>query len=444
MEIVNRLGGKGETGGLPLDTPYIGVSTDSREDCSGKIFVALRGDRFDGHRFIPQAMEKGALLAISEERVEYPHILVKDSLNALHQTAALVRERFKGTVVAITGTNGKTTTKEMLRSILRRRHKVHCNPGNLNNLIGMPLTLANTPLDTEILVLEMGTNQPGELTTLSLVARPQVAVITTIGQGHLGPLGGCEGVRRAKMEILKGVENNGSLVTNADNPHCRGIPFQNKLTFGLKQGDLRGRALEHTCEGSRFIVEYGEEQAEAEIHLPGIHHLYNALAAIGAAMLASGMGLEEATRGLRNFRPAWGRCMWESVGGTRVINDAYNSNPDSLSAALRTLAGLPARRRIAVVGDMLELGEYSEKAHREMGAVAGEVKLDLLCTYGEFAALMGEEAAARGVKVERFSSHKDLARYLNEWLQEGDMVLVKGSRGMEMEKVIELLKGEER
>ncbi len=443
-EILRALGGTGEVGSIPPETPYQGVSTDSREDCSGRLFVALRGERFDGHRFISQAMEKGALFAITEEAVEYPHIMVKNTLNALHQIAALVRNRFKGTVVAITGTNGKTTTKEMLRAILEGKHRVHCNPGNLNNLIGMPLTLANTPADAETLVLEMGTNQPGELTVLSTLARHQVAVITTIGQGHLGPLGGCEGVRKAKMEVLKGVVEKGFLVTNADNPQCPEIPFHNKLTFGLKQGDLRAKVMEHTCDGSRFLVTYQREEAEAEIYLPGTHHVYNALAAIGAAMLASGIGLEEATAGLKNFKPVWGRCMWESVNGVKIINDAYNSNPDSLTAALKTLTSLPANRHIAVVGDMLELGEYSKEAHRQLGRVASEVGLDLLCTYGELAALMGEEAASKGVMVESFSSHGELAQHLKRWLQEGDMVLVKGSRGMEMERVIALLRGKDR
>ncbi len=425
------------------ETTYQGVSTDSRGDCQGKVFIALKGERFDGHRFVDQAMEKGAVLAVTSRPVDHPHILVDNTLCALHQIAALVRSRLSCKVVAITGSNGKTTTKEMLKAILSTGMKVHTNPGNLNNLVGMPLTLANPPADTEALVLEMGTNQPGELTILSQIARPHVAVITTIGQGHLGPLGGPEGVKQAKMEILKGVEQDGWLVTNAENPRCREIAFEKKLTFGLREGDIRAEVLEQTPQGSRFFVCRGEERALTEIGVPGTHHIYNALAAIGAATLVWPVGLKEIVKGLTSFSPPWGRCSWEYVNGVMVMNDAYNSNPDSLEAALRTIASMGAGSRVAVVGDMLELGEYEREAHRRAGRLVAELGIDLLCTYGDLAAVACEEAKRQGVKAMSFNSHGELADFLRGWLKEGDVVLVKGSRGMEMEKVIDELKKEE-
>ncbi len=441
-KVFNALGGKGNLGNLSPSIPYKGVTIDSREECRGRIFVALKGERSDGHDFIPHAIAKGAVLAISERPVDAPHIEVESSLEALHRLAALVRANFEGRVVAITGTNGKTTTKEMLSCILRSRFKVHSNQGNLNNLIGMPLTLANTPEDAEILVLEMGTNQEGELTTLSHLGRPQVAVITTIGQGHLGPLGGPQGVKRAKMEILKGIEPGGWLVTNGDNPLCREIPFPQKLTFGLSGGEVRAKVVEQNLEGSRFVVNLKGEETEVELRIPGLHHVYNALASIATAHLVSGLAPRDMAHALRGFTPAWGRCLREEVKGVTVINDAYNSNPDSLAAALKTLATATGGRRVAVVGDMLELGEYAQEAHRQAGRLAAELGIDLLCTYGELASLAAEEASKGGIDARSFTSHREIAELLSSWLKPGDLVLVKGSRGMRMERVIEMMKGE--
>ncbi len=438
--LFKALGGRGELHGLSPNTPFAGVTTDSRGPCKGKVFVALKGEKFNGHRFIHQALEKGAILAISEHPVDAPHLLVNDTLHALHQIATLVRERFSGKVVAITGTNGKTTTKEMLSCILKGHFKVHQNPGNLNNLIGMPLTLANTPPGTEVIVLEMGTNQIGEIATLSQIGRPHVAVITTIGQGHLGPLGGLCGVRMAKMEILKGIEKGGWLVTNADNPQCAGIEFGNRLTFGIEGGEVRAEVLSQGLEGTLFSVSHGGESVKARLKIPGRHHIYNALAAMASAILATGMGLQEAVRGIEDFSPAWGRCACETLKEITILNDAYNSNPDSLAAALHTLASSKANRRVAVIGDMLELGEYAEEAHRQAGRLAAELRIEMLCTYGELARMACQEASRMGMYACSFDSHAEVAEHLSTLLKPGDTVLVKGSRGMRMEEVIRLLK----
>ena len=205
---------------------------------------------------------------------------------------------------------------------------------------------------------------------------------------------------------------------------------------------MRGRLLEQGLEGTRFLVAHGGKETEAWVGVPGAHHVYNALAAIASAWLVTGWELARLARGLEGFSPAWGRCAWEEVRGVAIINDAYNSNPDSLTAALRTLASSKANRRVAVIGDMLELGEYAEEAHAGIGELVADLGIDLLCTYGEMAALTCQEATKAGIEALSFNSHQEIAEHLSSWLQPGDLVLVKGSRGMRMENVIEHLKGE--
>ena len=427
-----------------LDQAYEGVSIDSRGECRGKVFVALKGARHDGHRFVAEAWRKGSPVALVDREMETPSLVVTDTLRALQDMASFLLDRWAPLVVAVTGSSGKTTTKDLLATLLGTRYRVHRTRGNYNNLVGLPFTVANMPPTTEVAVLEMGTNAPGEIARLGAIARPHIGVLTNIGRAHLGPLGGLEGVKRAKGELLEGIRDGGLLVYNADDPACRELAkaFPRTLSFGLKGGDVRGvnPRLGERDGGwwTSFTLEMGGKSWEVSIPVPGIHHVYNALAAVAVAR-ELGVPMEGVLASLASFRGPGRRMTVKKWKGVHILDDAYNANPDSTWWALKTLVSLPAARRFALLGSMLELGDESSRWHRWVGREAVALGVDWVGTLGVEAEELALGVKMAGGEARVFASHGEAADFLKGMLKEGDVLLVKGSRGMALEKVLELM-----
>ncbi len=429
-----------------------GLSIDSRTIREGEVFVALKGEHFDGHDFVAQAFEKGAWGAIVQEdwHRAHPHrlrrgIAVDDTLAAFQAIAASRRRRHPVPLVGITGTNGKSTTKEMLSAVLSLRGPILKNAGNFNNHIGVPLTLLAFEADHWAAILEMGMNRVGEIRRLAEIARPSIGVITNVGPAHLATLGTLENVARAKAEILEGLAPDETAVLNGDDPRVSSLARRTQakvLTFRIHgEADLIARDLQApNGRGVAFRLHRGSEDTLVRLPVPGRHNVANALAAATAAT-ALGVDLETIHRGLEGFNPLSMRLEVRSVAGRRFINDAYNANPHSMASALETLESLKGTARaFLVIGDMLELGEYALEAHLELGASIARMAIDGLITFGELARYVAEGAAAAGMPSERITHCRDLETVRERVLaetKEGDLILVKGSRGMKMERVLE-------
>ena len=432
------------------DVPFDSVGKDSREDCRGQLFVALRGERFDAHDFVAQAERQGAAAALVEHRVDanLPQLVVEDTRLALRHLAAAWRERFKGRVIAITGSNGKTTCKEMVAAVLAQVGTVRATRGNLNNDIGMPLTLLSAR-DEDFLVLEMGANHAGEIAYLTQIGRPQVAAITNAGRAHLEGFGSVEGVARAKGEIAQGLPPNGTFVVPSDSPWtglwrqlAAGRPM---LTCGPDAAaDVRAEAEEVAGVWdtggfrTRFKVHSGDSELELELGLAGMHNVRNALVAVAIARVL-GIGHEAIRAGLAELKPVTGRLNpRRGTGGVRLIDDSYNANPESVRAAIDVLMGLPGRHWL-VLGDLAELGSEAEALHRGLGEAARATGVDALYSVGRLSAFAAEAFGAGG---RHFADQASLIADLRGRLGADDLVLVKGSRSAAMERVADALCGD--
>jgi UDP-N-acetylmuramoyl-tripeptide--D-alanyl-D-alanine ligase len=451
------------------------ISCDSRKVTSGDLFLALRGDRFDGHRFLDDAVRRGAAALMIDDLAAWRErqtmagttpadpvvLLVRDSLTALQDMAAGHRATLPGAVVAITGSVGKTSTRQMIGACLEQSLTVRQTSGNLNNEIGLPQTLLLAERTDQAIVLEMGMRGPGEIALLSQIARPDIAVITCIGWSHIGRLGSREAILAAKAEILEGLGPDRWLILNADDPYLVRLAGQIAgrcrlawIGTGSAAVTAADAALcitaagihtdpERTCftatctrDGSRLW------QMAAELPCPGKHHVRNALFALAVCQVL-GLDRQRAVLGLAACRPVGGRQKIFSLAGVTVMDDAYNAAPESMEAALEALAVLagPGRRKLAVLGCMLELGDFAAEAHRLVGEQAARLGFDLLL-------VMGPEAedlltGARSVRPDLPScicaDHEEIVTRLTAMLQPGDHVLIKGSRGYAMEEVIRLL-----
>lgn len=420
------------------------VTTDSRAVLPGDLFVALRGERFDAHDFVGGAAGKGAVGAVVERELEAPtaQLLVRDSLAALQRAAWAWRERFRAPVVAVTGSNGKTTTKQLLAALFAARGPVLATRGNLNNHIGVPLTLFELRERHRTAVIEMGANHPGEIETLTALTRPDVGVITQAGDAHLEGFGSREGVARAKAELFAGLGAGGIAVINADDtyaPLWRSLARGQQISFGIERvADVRATHLRATPSGSRFRLSLPDGEAQVELPLPGRHNVMNALAA-AACGVALGMDAEQIAAGLARVEAAQGRVAWKTtLQGARLIDDSYNANPTSMQAGLELLALQPGTRW-AVLGGMAELGEGSATMHEWCGAQARSLGIERLCVLGEAGA---HYARGFGDRAERFETAEQLSQALAAQLAPGMTVLVKGSRSARMEKVVAALCGE--
>jgi len=428
------------------------VSTDSRTIKKGDLFFALSGERYDAHSFIRQATAAGAGGLVVSRRADWPPgvpvLLAGDTLAALQALAAANRRRCGAKVIGITGSTGKTTTKDLVAGVLSTRLRTFKTRGNFNNEIGLPLTLLDMDGQCEVAVVEMAMRGPGEIDGLSRIARPDGAVITNIGETHLELLGSVSNIAAAKGEILEHIPPDGFALLHAESPfirreagRCRG----RVVFFGLSESaGIRAENIRPEGGGSRFDAVVNGERYEYYIPVPGRHNVVNALAAIGVG-LEMGLAAGEIAAGLATATLTGMRLEISEAGGLTVINDAYNASPASVGAALQVLTGTAGgRRRVAVLGNMLELGPRSTGGHREVGETAAKLGVDYLVAVGDLAAGIAGGALSAGLPAERIFHCEDnegAAKVLGGLLLEGDVVLVKGSRGMKMEQIVQRLLG---
>lgn len=427
---------------------FLGANNDTRVLQPGQLFVALQGAR-DGHDFIPAAMEKGAAAVLCRRKAgDYPAIYVDDPRTALGKIAREECRRIGMKVVGITGSVGKSTTKEMVAQVLSSTFFTSKTPANHNNDIGMPMAILAMPENTQVAVLEMGMNHFGEIAYLSGIARPDIAVIVNIGTTHMEYLGSQMGIRKAKMEILEGMDSRGLLLLNGDDVLLRHLDRQpeQRITYFGRSGDCPVQAVDIRQDGDmlRFRVEAGKLSFPVEMHLEGEHFITDAMAAV-AVGLKMAVPHERIAQSLANFRPMSGRQEIFQKNGLTIIKDCYNAGPESMAAALSVLGNRPGRR-IAVLGDMLELGDASWAEHYKIGRIAAE-KADMVFAYGPHAkrVLSGTITGGMPETMGRaFEDQKELVQALKWAVKPGDVLLFKASRGMHLEKILEAFLEEEK
>ncbi len=423
------------------DVAFWGANNDTRKLQEGQLFVALQGVR-DGHDFIPAALEKGAAAVLcTHADGDYPAIVVEDTRIALGDIARHERQRLNMKVVAVTGSVGKSTTKEMIATVLEGTYKVSKTPVNHNNDIGMPMAVLAMPEDTEVAVLEMGMNHFREIAYLTAIGKPDIGVIINIGTMHIEHLGSKEGILQAKLEIREGMPENGVLILNGDDSLLWGqrlVQDFQKVYFGLDNPDaaVRGSQVTESDGVTNFAVWAGEEAFTVTLPLDGIHNVSDALAAISVG-LQMGVTPIDIQRRLASFSNMEGRQSIYKVKDFTIINDSYNAGPESMAAALNVL-GSKEGRRIAVLGDMLELGVNAQAEHYKIGRIAAE-KADLLFAYGPTGKRMLNGAVTGGMtgRARAFTDRDRLVQALKLAARPGDVLLFKGSRGMRMELILE-------
>ncbi|MBP8984167.1 MAG: UDP-N-acetylmuramoyl-tripeptide--D-alanyl-D-alanine ligase [Syntrophobacterales bacterium] len=438
---------KGEAGGV-----FYGLATDTRKLSGGNLFIPLVGEKFDGHDFLKEAVEAGAsgllLQRGKEDRLsgvgDTVVILVEDTLRALGDIAHFWRGLFTVPVVAVTGSSGKTTTKEMIAGILGDGRTVLKSPGNFNNLVGLPLAIFEMRRSHEAVVLEMGTNRKGEIGRLTEIAAPDVGVITNIGPAHLQGFGSLEAVREEKGDLFRVMANKGMAVINCDDENVRVLARAwdgERITFGFGEEAYvkAGRVTSRGSEGVRFTLRIGELEKDVRLPVVGGHNVRNALAAAAASWVL-GESMDSICRGLESFEPLGGRMTVRRLKNEAfLVDDSYNANPVSVSEALKTLRDLKgAHRGIAVLGDMLELGEEAENLHVEIGRIAAETGVDTLILKGTYSRAVASGAMERGLPRERILFMEDPGEIVDKLkgsLQKCDWVLVKGSRKMRLDEV---------
>ena len=429
------------------ETPVTLVTTDSREVCPGCIFVAFPGEKFDGHDFAAKALENGALCVVLNHPVEgvpeEKSVICPDSYHAMMVLGANYRSQFHPKVVGVTGSVGKTTTKQMTYAALSGFGETIKTEGNQNNELGMPRTLMRLESSTEYAVIEMGMSHAGEIDRLVRAARPDVGIITCIGVSHIGNLGSQENICKAKLEICNGLPEGAPLVLNYDDPFLRKavLPAHVRpVWFSLsdENADVCALSIRQETDGMSFVLE-DQEHGTFVVNIPamGRHNVANALAAYCAATRL-GCDAKRVIRGLSNFEQTGRRQKVVDSEGVTVIEDCYNANPDSMKAALAMFKDFPCKRRFALLGDMLELGDLSREAHEELGRLAAESGLYCLITYGEQAKRTAVVAAAKGVETLHAENYREAADALLDRVQPGDAVLVKASHGMALEKVLDI------
>lgn len=418
------------------------VCTDTRKIQPGSLFVCLRGERFDGHSFASQAAQLGAAALLVDHPVDadVPQLVVTDTGKALLQLAGWYRRRFQLPVVGLTGSVGKTTTKEFIALVLGAKYNTLKTQGNLNNEIGVPQMLFRLEDSHTAAVIEMGMNHFGEISRLTRAVAPTVGLITNIGVSHIENLGSRAGILQAKLEILEGMAPDAPLIVNMDNDMLRTVKLGDRplLTFAIDDQSADFTATDIAEQGSTttFTVHHSTFTQPVTIPTVGIHNVYNALAAMAVGYV-TGVDPAAAASALANYVPAGMRQNLVQVGGVQVIEDCYNASPDSMRAALQTLGKLPVNRRYAVLGAMLELGDYAKEAHTQVGKMAAENGIDGVLAYGADAVYIVEAAKQAGLENARlFDTKESLAQSLAQQVQPGDGVLFKGSRGMHLEDVM--------
>ena len=420
------------------DVEFEGVSIDTRRLKPGDLFFALKGENYDGHNFLAEALRAGAVGAVLHRPIhtEMPYLLTENTRIALGDLAAFWRRHFDIPVIGVTGSNGKTTVKEMIGAIMENRHRGLITEGNLNNDIGVPLTLLRLRRAHRYAVVEMGMNHPGEIYYVSTMTRPTIAVITNAGEAHLQGTGDVATIARIKGEIFAGLSRDGIAVINADDDYAslwRGmVEGRRCITFGLKQKASVNAEYELDARGCRVRLHTTEGDIDMRMSLLGKQNVMNAMAAT-AASLAAGAGLADIKRGLERLRAVSGRLeLKQGINGARVIDDTYNANPASLSVGLEVLKDAGGER-VLVLGDMAELGEAAPAIHRRVGEMAKRIGVNRLFAMGE---LTGHTVQGFGSGARHYSSHQALVEDLIDCLHADMTLLVKGSRVMRMEQVV--------
>ena len=423
------------------------VSTDSRTIKPGELFVALRGENFEGHDYVEAAARAGATGALVDLNWQgdipnnFALLRAADTLQAYQTLAANYRRSLTLKVLAITGSNGKTSTKDFAASVLARKFRVTKTEGNFNNHVGLPRTILEATSDDEVGVWEIGMNHPGEIAALSKIAAPDAAIITNIGVAHIEFMGTREAIATEKGALAEAVEPQGTVILNADDRFSEGIATRTRARVvftGMTGGSVRAIEIRQSAEGSEFTIVEGAHRCRAQLPVAGSHMVQNALLAVAAGR-AFGLSIEECAAGLAAAPLTKARLQIKEIGGVQFLDDSYNANPDSMKAALRTLVELDAEgKRIAVLGEMRELGTESERGHREVGETAATLGVHQLITIGDAAEMIAEGARTAGLdKVSSARSTGEAAKLLGEIAEPGDLVLIKGSRGARTEQVIE-------
>jgi UDP-N-acetylmuramoyl-tripeptide--D-alanyl-D-alanine ligase len=451
-------------GDAPEAASFEGAAIDSRAVSGGELFVAFAGSRTDGHRFVPDAFARGAAAAMVNEGGEVPEsgatgtpgplIRVPDTFRALHDLARATRERTPERLAGITGSAGKTTTKELLADMLAARFRTARTKGNFNNLYGLPLTLLSVPEGTEWLVAEMGMSSAGELRQLSLLARPDVALFTVVRPAHLEFFGSVRAIAEAKSELLAGLAPDGTIVANADDPEVARIAREKAagrkvVWYGIAEAHAKADVVAKNVApapagevGTRFTLEAGGESAPVALPLHGLYNVENCLAAAACAW-SLGVPLADIAKAAAGARPAAKRGVVHRLpGGVTLVDDSYNSNPDAVARAIESAALLPAHRRWAVLGDMLELGPEAPRFHREAGERAAAAGFSPVWGVGPLGGELADGARRKGAAADALPSAADAAERAAGEIRDGDLVLVKGSRGIGLEAVVSRLMSE--
>ena len=435
-----------EAVGVPARTlkRKVNLCMDSRESAKGVVFWPIKGVRFDAHQFVSQMEKDGALMSVINQTAIDSNFKmyapVDDTTKALLKLAKGYQRLFKLKKVAITGSNGKTTTKEMTKAVLSMKFNTHATQGNFNNHIGVPMTLFQLKHSHEAAVVEMGTSGPDEIRPLSLATEPDVAVITNIGASHLERLGDLDGVFNEKINIVAGLKKGGTLIVNADDERlCKVKANKNfkVVTFGVRRGVIKPEKLKWN---ENFCADFYVGRTHFVLNVPGDHNLYDALAAIAVGETFR-IPKADIAKALAGFTSTNMRMEIKDANGFKIVSDCYNANPSSTKMALQTLGNMRVEgKRIAVLGDMLELGKESGNLHKQIGAMVPEMNFDMLLAVGKEAKKYVDGAKSRHMKnVFHFDSVADVVDYLSDTVAEGDILLVKGSRGMHMEQVVDAL-----
>lgn len=429
------------------DVTFFGVTTDSRKVTKASLFIPLIGEKFDGHDYIEQCFKAGASVCLTSKPIPEvagcSAVLVDDTAKALRDLAAWHRKKFVIPVVGITGSVGKTSTKDMVSCVLSQKYSVLKTQGNFNNEIGLPLTVLNIDSSHETAVIEMGMSGFGEISRLTSIARPDIAIITNIGVSHIEKLGSQEGILKAKLEILEGLHKDGLVVLNGDDPLLK--PLKGKLPFrtvlyGMHRGSDYTASNYQTMgeQGTSFEITVNETLYNVEIPVPGIHNVYNALAAI-AAGIEMKIPMEIIIDGIKQFSPGNMRQSIINHNGIKIINDAYNASPQSMQAAINVLEEISSgSRSIAVLGDMFEMGDMSKDLHYSVGEFIKNKKINYIITVGQDSGMISQAVADSGngeIKLRHFESNKEALKYILGIVMPGDYILIKGSRGMKMEEI---------
>ena len=427
-----------------------GYSIDSRTVQPDELFFAVKGERLDGHDFVEQALSRGAVAAVvhKDQRARYPNtsslIAVDDTLVALQTLATAIRKLWGKTAIGVTGSMGKTTTKEAMAHLLAIRYRVHRTKGNFNNHFGLPLMLLKLEPEHDVAVIEMGMSHAGEIRALAKIAQPEIGVVTNVAPVHLEFFDSLAGIARAKYELIESLPASGTAVLNADDEYVSqfGRDFKGKvITYGTRAtADVRSENVQtRGAEGSEFDVAIGSAREHARLPLVGEHNILNALAAVSVG-LARGLKPSEAVAALATLAPPDKRGQVLQLGNITVINDCYNSNPKALRAMVDALAAMKAGRRIVVAGEMLELGPAGEEMHRAAGLHVAEKNIDVLVGVRGLAQAMVDGARNQRTQAEFVATPEEAGEWLAREARDGDVVLLKASRGVKLEKALETWK----